>query len=276
MKNTKTTLATAPKIELKNVKTFRGMEGHGLNATIYIDGIKTAFIMDAADGGEPQYDVFNKEKFKQVEDYAASLPKMPLDFGNGAIYPPATADTKHGEIIEFGKTPSAENEEPLMFQPDISFLIDEVFNKLERAKQAKKLEKKMVQSVMWGVPGGENYIEQKFRIPLSEIPAYKLQAYLDKYMSEFKAGEEFLNNNLNILGLITNRPNPDKVLNLGTWSFSKMGDVWAVLRYNEMKDEAGGTALVSQIQGEYPNEMTAKIVLAKVQGAAAKMAAVVA
>lgn len=263
MKNTKTTLATAPKIELKNVKTFRGTEGHGLNATIYVDGIKTAFIMDAADGGEPQYDVFNKEKFKQLEDYAASLPAEPIVFD--------------------GVTMKEKDGTPMTIQPSVDSLVDEVFNQLERAKQAKKLEKKMVQSVMWGVPGGDNYVEQKFRIPLSQIPAYKLQAYLNKYMSEFKPGEVFLNTNLNILGLITEKFDISDVTHSGEWFIAPEGKKWLIIRnhdtisapFSDATDQSPCPGLRTEQQGEYDNEMTAKIVLAKLQQAAAKMAAVV-
>ena len=38
--------------EVKNVKSFRGMEGHGYNASLYRDGNKVALIMDEGNGGE--------------------------------------------------------------------------------------------------------------------------------------------------------------------------------------------------------------------------------
>lgn len=39
------------KIELKSVKTFRGTEGNGFNATVYIDGVKVGTVDDDANGG---------------------------------------------------------------------------------------------------------------------------------------------------------------------------------------------------------------------------------
>jgi len=40
--------------EVKNVKSFRGHEGHGYNASLYRDGNKVALIIDDANGGEVQ------------------------------------------------------------------------------------------------------------------------------------------------------------------------------------------------------------------------------
>jgi len=38
--------------EVKNVKTFKGMEGDGFNASLYRNGKKVAFVIDSANGGE--------------------------------------------------------------------------------------------------------------------------------------------------------------------------------------------------------------------------------
>ncbi len=37
---------------VRNVKTFRGMEGGGFNATLYRDGHRIAFVIDDATGGD--------------------------------------------------------------------------------------------------------------------------------------------------------------------------------------------------------------------------------
>lgn len=39
-----------PDYTVKNIKSFRGTDGYGYNATIYCDGKKIAFAMDGADG----------------------------------------------------------------------------------------------------------------------------------------------------------------------------------------------------------------------------------
>jgi len=37
---------------LKSIKTFRGMDGQGMNATLYRDGVKVALVIDDGCGGE--------------------------------------------------------------------------------------------------------------------------------------------------------------------------------------------------------------------------------
>lgn len=44
---------------LTGIKTFRGMEGYGINATIRRDGKPVAFVMDHGDGGMMQVDFRN-------------------------------------------------------------------------------------------------------------------------------------------------------------------------------------------------------------------------
>ena len=39
------------KTELKNLKFFRGMEGQGFNADLWINGVKCIFIIDEGNGG---------------------------------------------------------------------------------------------------------------------------------------------------------------------------------------------------------------------------------
>ena len=42
-------------LQVKNVKSFIGMEGHGFNCSLYLDGKKVAFVIDDANGGEFHY-----------------------------------------------------------------------------------------------------------------------------------------------------------------------------------------------------------------------------
>lgn len=67
------TQSQAPLIQLKKVKTFRGRDGYGLNAELWIDGIKSAYVIDHANGGPFHYDVYNKEKFTKLENHIAGL-----------------------------------------------------------------------------------------------------------------------------------------------------------------------------------------------------------
>ncbi len=54
------------RVEVRNVKTFRGMDGLGFNASLYIDGSKVAFVMDEGCGGSMRFEWepnANKEGF---------------------------------------------------------------------------------------------------------------------------------------------------------------------------------------------------------------------
>lgn len=39
------------KYEVRNVKSFRGMEGYGFNADLHRDGVRIALVIDGGDGG---------------------------------------------------------------------------------------------------------------------------------------------------------------------------------------------------------------------------------
>lgn len=157
----------APIITLKNVKTFIGREGYGFNATLYVDGIKTAFAFDDASGGGTDYDVFDKVKFQEVNDYAKSLPKEP----------------KYG------------------LDMCLDFLVDDIINEMEKQKALKKMEKKFVNSLVWGIAGSNKYTMVSWKCNLSQLPTDKLQETINKYRATFKQGEVFFNNNFQSLNV---------------------------------------------------------------------------
>lgn len=171
------------KLELKNIKTFRGREGYGLNADLLVNGQKVCFVRDAGDGGEFSYDIYgttdeerktNRATLQLVEGYAKSLPKRPLGHG------------MEGE-----------------FQPDLATLIDDLFEEKESAKEKKKMEKKMANTIMWGVPNGTTYKQVKFKMNFVPAHAPQLQKYIDeKVKPNLKEGEVIFNTNLQALGVI--------------------------------------------------------------------------
>lgn len=65
---------------VKNIKTFRGMEGTGYNATLYLDGKKFAEVLDDAHGGEVNIDCFNKDDYAILSNYVLTLPKWKSGF----------------------------------------------------------------------------------------------------------------------------------------------------------------------------------------------------
>src|SRR6185295_17062882 len=79
-------------LSVKNVKTFRGQEGIGFTADLYLDGKKIAFVRDNAQGGGYDYEparnhVGTTEEIRawrelegRLHAYAASLPKIPDEY----------------------------------------------------------------------------------------------------------------------------------------------------------------------------------------------------
>lgn len=166
-----------PVIELKKVKTFRGMEGTGLEADVYVDGIKTCKVLDDSTGGDIKYEVYDKKAFEAFKAYAASLPPIVSKLG--------------------GKR----HEMPVV----IDFLIDEVFNEMMAKKEEEKLQKrfeKMYQNqIVYGVKGSDSYRFLKFAVPLAKIPLHILQQRVDYCKAKMGKGETFFNTNFEQLGI---------------------------------------------------------------------------
>ena len=156
------------------------MEGYGLNADVYVDGVKTCLAMDDASGGGMRFEVYDQAKYKMLEDYAYGLPSKPL-----------MIDDKHME--KGGK--------PIMMKVTIEELIDNAYNDYEKEKAEAKKVKLMADHLLWGVPEANSYTTVKFRLFLAQIPTATLQQAVDKYKATFKEGEIFLNNNLAALGI---------------------------------------------------------------------------
>lgn len=100
------------KLEVKNVKTWTGVEGIGFQASLYADGKRIAVVTDDAWGGEYRYDVLNQDKFAEVESYIKTLPNTEY----------------HGISLE----------------PSLDGVMDDLVNEYEENKQFKKLCKKKI------------------------------------------------------------------------------------------------------------------------------------
>ena len=64
---------TVNRITLKKVKTFKGMDGVGLNADVYFDGKKVAEALDEGCGGDMWIQWLDRSMEKVVADYITSL-----------------------------------------------------------------------------------------------------------------------------------------------------------------------------------------------------------
>lgn len=171
-----------PKVEvqLKNIKTFQGHDGTGLNADIFINGLKCLHVYDGANGGDFEYQSYEYHN-KKEQQIKANIKYL----------------NEHIESL-----PDKVFSETLKVKIDLDIFVDELFQKLEEEKILRKLRKKEVDHVIYGLPDSGRYSLQKFIIPLSQIPTANLIAELNRIKVQyFKKGYVFFNTNLKELGV---------------------------------------------------------------------------
>lgn len=88
-----TTLTAPHRYSLRRIKTFRGMDGQGLNAELLREGTVVAFLVDEGSGGELHFDWMDRQHGESSEELLfqafieAEKAKIPADkldpeFGN--------------------------------------------------------------------------------------------------------------------------------------------------------------------------------------------------
>lgn len=179
------------KIELKNVKTFHGREGIGLDADLVINGKKVAHVLDDARGGMVDFDPYGKDHdeikanrkiLSELEEYVKTLPQKqwPAEFGGG------------------------------MYDQDLESFVNDLLAEVEKAKTWKKMQKKFDTHIIAGVPNGETYREWSYgkganKLPLAQVSARsgreKLQNDINTIKASLPVGERILNTNLAALGI---------------------------------------------------------------------------
>jgi hypothetical protein len=165
------------KIELKKIKISEHLseETTAFTADIFVDGKEAGYARNTGQGGCTDYNAYEGKRslLEAAEKHCLSLPPIKYE---GA----------------FG---------PSEIKMNMEHFIDELVEAELKKKDQKKLEKKMINTVMWGVPQGHSYTQVKFKVPLAQIPTAQLQGYIDKYKKEFGKGEQFLNTNLETIGI---------------------------------------------------------------------------
>jgi hypothetical protein len=163
---------TEPKVTIKNFKSFRGMEGLGFNADIYVNGVKSVFVMDGGNGGQFDYEVVKGQEsnVQLVKDYVKSISKR--------------GDDSDIELDMY-----------------IASKVDEYENDKLKAKEEKKMMKLMAEAIVIGVPNANSYRFFNFKKPLSSVPVIVLQSCVDGAKKAMREGEVFLNKNLEVLGV---------------------------------------------------------------------------
>jgi hypothetical protein len=170
-----------PNVVLKNIKTFRGTDGQGLNADVWVNGIKCMYALDEGNGGEMWFDkVLDAKKQKEIDAniklmdaYIASLPDIVCtDFG-----------------------------EPFSYKPTRGTFIDETIDaqrkKKEEDKRAKTLLLRMEDSIVFGIPGARDFSFVRFPRPLNKMDKKNLDRAIEIVKEKYcKGGIEILNTNL--------------------------------------------------------------------------------
>lgn len=167
------------KIELKKIQIFLAMseETTAFVADVFVDGVKTAYAKNDGHGGGSYYHPYEgkRELLEKAEKFCLTLPAQTIDMGGGRS--------------------------PFVLEMNLEVVIDDLVTAELKRKEQKKFEKKMVDTIMWGVPNGLQYTQVKFKFPLAKVPTLQLQVYVDKYKKQFKPNEAFLNTNLEALGV---------------------------------------------------------------------------
>lgn len=170
-----------PKVLVKNVKTFRGMEGYGVNASVWINGKLACTAIDSADGGEmyfePNYKHLEQSKalIKELEDYCAAQPKRKI------------TDT-------------------LSVKFTMEDYVNDLLVKWEDEKNKQKIDKLIKKhsenAIVFGIPNESTFQVLKYKVPLYKINPKALQMQVDIVKKRHcKNGEVILNTNLNELGI---------------------------------------------------------------------------
>lgn len=92
--NTEAAAVTAPKLEIRNLKTCRGTDGPAWSCTLYVDGVKAAEVTESGRGGCHDYYFFDTKgpngyvpsKIEaRLNEWVKTLPRLPFgeDLGGG-------------------------------------------------------------------------------------------------------------------------------------------------------------------------------------------------
>lgn len=172
-----------PEVKLKNLKYHVGHDGmQGMNADIWIDGIKCMHVHDDAYGGCFEYHNFAyknpqgeliKSLIKNLDAYIATLPEESHTFG--------------------GKT--------IKIKPDLDWFVTNIEQEMEKEKTRKKMMRQMAKAILVGVPDADRYSYYNFKIPLAQIPKGQLEAAVLRIKMKLNKGEQILNTNLTALGI---------------------------------------------------------------------------
>jgi hypothetical protein len=162
------------KIELKQIKFSEAMseETNAFTANLYINGRNVGYCKNQGCGGCTDYNANSPELrpvIAEAEAYCKTLPKVKWN--------------------------------DMEFDQSLESVIDQLLENWLKAKEQKKMERKMLTCILVGVPDASQYAYYNFKRPLSEVPKGQLNASVLRIKSKLNKGEVILNTNLEALGV---------------------------------------------------------------------------
>ena len=161
------------KIELKSIKFSEAMseETNAFTANLYINGKNVGYCKNQGHGGCTDYNANEPEDWKTIKEaeaYCKALPKV--KYSN------------------------------MEFDQSLESVIDQLLEDWLKAKEVKKMERKMQTCILVGVPNGNSYGVYNFKQPLSNVNLVLLQDSIKRIKNNLETGEVILNTNLEALG----------------------------------------------------------------------------
>ena len=162
------------KIELKSIKFSEAMseETNAFTANLYINGKNVGYCKNQGHGGCTDYNVnepADRKVIAEAEAYCKALPK-----------------TKW---------------KGMEFDQSLESVIDQLLEDWLKAKETKKLERKMKTCILVGIPNDSSYGVYNFKQPLSNVKLVLLQDSIKRIKNNLHKGEVILNTNLTALGV---------------------------------------------------------------------------
>lgn len=166
-----------PVVKLKNIKTFEGMEGYGINADVYINGINCLRMIDSGDGGETI--------FRRVLNIGQSIIDANIKQLNDYVTELAAIDEKND------------------LNMNLDIYMNDVWLEMELDKIKKKANKRMLTAIVIGKPDySEPYSFFQLKKPLKNYLPAELQQIVNPIaFKHCTNGVQILNKNLEALGV---------------------------------------------------------------------------
>ena len=162
------------KIELKSIKFSEAMseETNAFTANLYINGKNIGYCKNTGQGG--------------CTDYNANSPVLRSVIADAETYCKALPKTKW-KTMEFDQS--------------LESVINDLLEDWLKAKETKKMQRKMNTCILVGVPDASAYGVYNFKQPLSNVNAMQLQNSVNRIKGKLETGEVILNTNLEALGM---------------------------------------------------------------------------